>query len=397
LKSGVTVTYVCEEHGGRVDLAKAYYDRLSRFVARNFCGTGIIVSMQQCNDFFFLGTRQVPMGRAGDGFWYDDPNGDPMGVHWLQGAHMVNCSTTACGWAGSSARTGTCSAFTSNSAKQCFEKLFEAPHWEQPDHACAASRAICGDPVYVSDSLGGQDFSLLRRLVFFPDGTVPRCLHYALPTRDCMFKNPLFDQQTVLKIWNLNKFGGVIGAFNCQGAGWDSAEHRVRGYSHCYKPVFGEVRPADVEWSQREDTTAVANAASYTVYRCQTKELLLMTPSSEPIRFTLQSSSFELFKITPVTTIGGGVAKVQFAPVGLVDLLNCGGAIVDVQYGSTGGEVRMRVKGAGRLLVYSDVEPKKSLVEGCEAKFEWGNGGKLMVDVTWKQEKDGVSDVVFCF
>ena len=57
----------------------------------------------------------------------------------------------------------------------------------------------------------------------------------------------------------------------------------------------------------------------------------------------------------------------------------------------------MKVKEGGRLLVYSDVEPKKSLVDGCEAEFEWENGGKLLVDVTWKQEKDGVSDVVFCF
>ena len=170
-------------------------------------------------------------------------------------------------------------------------------------------------------------------------------------------------------------------------------EHRVRGYSHCYKPVSGEVRPADVEWSQREDTSAMAKAASYAVYRCQTEELLLMTPSSEPIQFTLQPSSFELFTFAPVTTIG---AKARFAPIGLVDLLNCGGAIVDVEHGS-GDEVRVKVKGGGRLLVYSDVAPKKSLVDGCEAGFEWENGGKLMVDVTWKEEKGGVSDVVLCF
>ena len=174
-------------------------------------------------------------------------------------------------------------------------------------------------------------------------------------------------------------------------------EHRVRGYSHCYKPVSGDVRPADVEWGQREDTSAMAKAASYAVYRCQTEELLLMTQDSEPIQFTLQPSSFELFTFAPVTTIGGaGATKACFAPIGLVDLLNCGGAIIDVQHGS-GDEVRMKVKGGGRLLVYSDVEPKKGLVDGCEAEFEWGNGGKLMVDVTWKQEKDGVSDVVFCF
>ena len=57
------------------------------------------------------------------------------------------------------------------------------PDWDmfQSDHACAAfhaaARAICGGPVYVSDSLGSHDFDLLRRLVF-SDGTMPRCLHY---------------------------------------------------------------------------------------------------------------------------------------------------------------------------------------------------------------------------
>nr|CAB3490538.1 unnamed protein product [Digitaria exilis] len=372
-----TLEYVCENHGGRVELAKAYYDGLSKSIAKNFNGNGIIASMQQCNDFFFLGTWQVAMGRAGDDFWFEDPNGDPMGVYWLQGAHMVNCAYNSL-WMGQ----------------------FIRPDWDmfQSDHACAAfhaaSRAICGGPVYVSDSLGGHDFDLLRRLVF-PDGTVPRCVHYALPTRDCLFKNPLFDQQTVLKIWNLNKFGGVVGAFNCQGAGWDPAEHRVRGYSHCYKPVSGEVRPADVEWRQREDTAAMAKAGTYAVYRCQTEELVLMTQHSEPIQFTLQPSSFELFTFAPVTNIAGAT-QVRFAPIGLVNLLNCGGAIVDVEYPS-GGEVRMKVKGSGKLLVHSDVKPRRSLVDDCEAEFEWGNGGKLMVDVTWKQEKDGVSDVVFCY
>ena len=54
-------------------------------------------------------------------------------------------------------------------------------------------------------------------------------------------------------------------------------------------------------------------------------------------------------------------------------------------------------KGQGRLLAYSDVSPRKSLVDGFKAAFEWENGGKLMVDVTWKQEKEGVSDVVFSY
>lgn len=84
------------------------------------------------------------------------------------------------------------------------------PDWDmfQSDHLCAkfhaGSRAICGGPVYVSDSVGGHDFDLIKKLVY-PDGTIPKCQHFALPSRDCLFKNPLFDKKTILKIWNLNK------------------------------------------------------------------------------------------------------------------------------------------------------------------------------------------------
>ena len=52
--------------------------------------------------------------------------------------------------------------------------------------------------------MGGHDFDLIKKLVY-PDGTIPKCQHFALPTRDCLFKNPLFDQKTILKIWNFNK------------------------------------------------------------------------------------------------------------------------------------------------------------------------------------------------
>ena len=124
---------------------------------------------------------------TGDDFWFQDPNGDPMGVYWLQGVHMIHC------------------AYNSMWMSQ-----FIQPDWDmfQSDHLCAkfhaGSRAICGGPVYVSDSLGGHDFDLIKKLVY-PDGTIPKCQHYALPTRDCLFKNPLFDQKTILKIWNFNK------------------------------------------------------------------------------------------------------------------------------------------------------------------------------------------------
>lgn len=95
---------------------------------------------------------------------------------------------------------------------------FVRTDWDmfQSDHVCAAfhaaSRAVSGSPIYVSDSLGGHDFALLKTLVF-SDGTLPLCLHYALPTRDCLFKNPLSDQETVLKMWNLNKAYNFLFSF----------------------------------------------------------------------------------------------------------------------------------------------------------------------------------------
>lgn len=78
----------------------------------------------------------------------------------------------------------------------------------QSTHPCAAfhaaSRAISGGPIYVSDTVGKHNFDLLKTLVV-PDGSILRCEYYALPTRDCLFEDPLHDGRTMLKIWNLNK------------------------------------------------------------------------------------------------------------------------------------------------------------------------------------------------
>ncbi|KAI9128302.1 hypothetical protein K1719_001295 [Acacia pycnantha] len=175
---------------------------------------GVISSMQQCNDFLFLGTQTISLGRVGDDFWCIDPAGDPNGTYWLQGCHMVHCAYNSL-WMGN----------------------FIHPDWDmfQSDHPCAefhtAPRAISGGPVYVSDSVGRHNFKLLNKLVLILDGTILRCQHYALPTRDCLFQDPLHDAKTMLKIWNLNKNTGVSGVFNCQGGGWCHVSRRNKSAS----------------------------------------------------------------------------------------------------------------------------------------------------------------------
>ncbi|XP_073053919.1 LOW QUALITY PROTEIN: stachyose synthase-like [Primulina eburnea] len=368
--------YVSEDYGGRVDIAKTYYKGLSKSLAKNFNGTGLISSMQQCNDFFFLGTEQISMGRVGDDFWFQDPNGDPMGVYWLQGVHMIHCAYNSM-WMGQ----------------------FIQPDWDmfQSDHLCAkfhaGSRAICGGPVYVSDSLGGHDFDLLNKLVF-PDSTIPKCIYYALPTRDCLFKNPLFDDKTILKIWNFNKYGGVIGAFNCQGAGWDPKEQRIKGYSHCYHPMSGTVHVSDIEWDQKTEAADMGKAEEYAVYLTEAQKLFLATPQSNVIPITIQPSTFEIFSFVPIKKLGVGTDAVKFAPVGLTNFFNSGGTILGLLY--DGMIAKIEVKGGGNFLAYSSVSPKKSYLNGVEVGFEWSNG-KLGLKVSWNQECGGISNVAFIF
>ncbi|XP_059646571.1 stachyose synthase-like [Cornus florida] len=370
-----TLEYVGEEYGGRVELAKAYYEGLSKSLSKNFKGTGLISSMEQCNDFFLLGTKQISMGRVGDDFWFQDPNGDPNGVYWLQGVHMIHCAYNSL-WMG---------------------QIIQ-PDWDmfQSDHLCAkfhaGSRAICGGPVYVSDSVGGHNFDLLKLLVF-PDGTIPKCQHFALPTRDCLFKNPLFDSETILKIWNFNKYGGVVGAFNCQGGGWDPKEKRIKGYSQCYKPMACLVHVSDIEWDQKMEATKMGEAEEFAVYQNQAEKLFLATA----IEITIQPSSFEIFSFVPVKKLG---LTAKFAPIGLTNMFNSGGTIIELDYSEGGAEIsaKIKVKGGGMFLAYSTESPKKCCLNGANVGFEWmATDGKLTLNLPWIKESGGVSDVVFIF
>ncbi|XVF72766.1 hypothetical protein PTKIN_Ptkin12aG0146800 [Pterospermum kingtungense] len=373
-----TLEYVSEEYGGRVELAKAYYNGLSKSLSKNFKGTGIISSMQQCNDFFFLGTKQIAMGRVGDDFWFQDPNGDPMGVFWLQGVHMIHCAYNSL-WMG---------------------QIIQ-PDWDmfQSDHVCAkyhaGSRAICGGPVYLSDSLGCHDFELIKKLVY-PDGTIPKCHRYCLPTRDCLFINPLFDNKSILKLWNFNKYGGVIGAFNCQGAGWDGEAQRIKGYPQCYKPVSGSVHVADIEWDQSMEAAEMGEAEEYLVYLDQAEKLMFLTPKSDPIQVTIRPSSFEIFSFVPIKKLGR-VAK--FAPIGLTNMFNSGGTIQELDYNKVGESpaATIKVKGGGNFLAYSNVSPKVCYINGAEVAFKWSGDGKLTLNLPWIEESAGISDVVFVF
>uniref|UniRef100_A0A1J3K589 galactinol--sucrose galactosyltransferase n=1 Tax=Noccaea caerulescens TaxID=107243 RepID=A0A1J3K589_NOCCA len=363
---------LCEKYGGRVDLAKPYFKALTASVNKHFSGNGVIASMEHCNDFMFLGTEAISLGRVGDDFWCTDPSGDPNGTFWLQGCHMVHCAYNSL-WMGN----------------------FIQPDWDmfQSTHPCAefhaASRAISGGPIYISDCVGQHDFDLLKRLVL-PNGSILRCEYYALPTRDRLFEDPLHDGKTMLKIWNLNKYTGIIGAFNCQGGGWCRETRRNQCFSECSKTITATTRPKDVEWNSGSNPISIENVEQFALFLSQSKKLVLSGPNDD-LELTLEPFKFELITVSPVVTIEGNL--VRFAPIGLVNMLNTSGAIQSLLYHEE--SVVIGVRGAGEFRVYASRKPVSCKIDGEVVEFGYEDS-MVMVQVPWSGP-EGLSSIEYLF
>lgn len=94
--------------------------------------------------------------------------------------------------------------------------------------------------MYVSDKPGIYDFKVLKKLVL-PNGYILRARRAGRPTRDCLFSDPVMDGKSLLKIWNMNKFSGIIGAFQLPRGGNLGIETKpqLRVYS------FSHIRPCE--------------------------------------------------------------------------------------------------------------------------------------------------------
>lgn len=53
---------------------------------------------------------------------------------------------------------------------------------------------------------------------------------------------------SLLKIWNLNKLSGVLGVFNCQGAGSWPLKQTIKDMPSTPLVISGNVSPCDVEF-----------------------------------------------------------------------------------------------------------------------------------------------------
>uniref|UniRef100_A0ACD5U4J4 Uncharacterized protein n=1 Tax=Avena sativa TaxID=4498 RepID=A0ACD5U4J4_AVESA len=341
-------------HGGRVALTRAYHRALEASVAHNFPDNGCISCMCHNTDMLYS-ANQTAVVRASDDYYPRDP-----------ASHTVHISSVA--------------------YNTLFLGEFMQPDWDMfhSKHPAAeyhgAARAIGGCPIYVSDKPGNHDFDLLKKLVL-PDGSVLRAQLPGRPTRDCLFSDPARDGASLLKIWNVNKFAGVVGVFNCQGAGWCRVVKKTRIHDEAPGTLTGSVRAEDVD--------AIARVAAATgrdwdgesvLYAHRAGELVRLPPGAT-LPVTLKTLEYELFHVCPVRAVAPGVS---FAPIGLLDMFNAGGAVEECAVNSQHktARVTLRVRGCGRFGAYFSRRPLKCSLDLGDVEFSYdADTGLVTVDV----------------
>ncbi|RXH81108.1 hypothetical protein DVH24_005022 [Malus domestica] len=223
-----------------------------------------------------------------------------------------------------------------------------------------AARAVGGCAIYVSDKPGNHNFDLLRKLVL-PNGSVLRAKLPGRPTRDCLFADPARDRTSLLKIWNVNNCSGVIGVFNCQGAGWCKLEKKTRIHDNSPGTLSGSVCATDV------DAIAQVAGADW---------------NGETVVYAHKSEK----KIT---------SDVSFAPIGLLDMFNSSAAVeqVDIHLASDKNQsptatIGLKIRGCGRFGAYSSQRPLKCTVDNAETDFEYDSASGLMTIAIPVPEKE---------
>jgi raffinose synthase len=235
--------------------------------------------------------------------------------------------------------------------------MFHSLHESAELHA--AARAIGGCPVYVSDKPGQHDPKLLRKLVL-PDGSLLRAKQPGRPTRDCLFADVTADEETALKIWNVNNNGGVVGAFNVQGVAWNFDTHENQVLNPSPSSVTTKVKPYDIEYLRDVSGPFVA-------WRHREGSLLFLEDGNTGVEATLKHRGWEIFTMVPIQIKG----RLMWAPIGLPEMLNSGGAIQsfgELEEGAQGAVAKFETRGPGRFVAFTNSAPKRVTLQGTGAQ-----------------------------
>ncbi len=102
---------------------------------------------------------------------------------------------------------------------------------------------------------------------------------------------------SLLKIWNRNLYGGVVAAFNCQGAGWCKLEKQYLIHDPDPDKITGGLCANDVE--QLAKVAPTDWEGDCVIYSHRGGELVQLHRSAM-LPLTLQKLEYEVFTVAPL-------------------------------------------------------------------------------------------------
>ncbi|KAJ8747380.1 hypothetical protein K2173_001492 [Erythroxylum novogranatense] len=297
--------------GGRVSLTRRFQQALEDSIATNFKDNSIICCMGHSIDSIYNAKRSA-VTRVSDDYYPDNPT--------TQTLHVAAV------------------AFNSIFLGEVFVPdwdMFYSLHESAEFHAIA--RAVGGCGVYVSDKPGRHDFNIIKKLVL-PDGLVLRAKYPGRPSRDCLFTDPVMDGKSLLKIWNLNKCTGVIGVFNCQGAGNWPCMNTEQKETSVTAEVSGELSPGDIEYF--EEVSGKLWTGECAIYSFITGSVSRL-PKERSFIVSLNILKCDVFTVSPIKVYN---QQIQFAPIGLINMYNSGGAVESVDHSGDSSTCKIHIR-----------------------------------------------------
>lgn len=214
----------------------------------------------------------------------------------------------------------------------------------------------------------------------------PISLKFELPSEDkflsSMALTSLLPKLYLMIFYScLQQFTGVLGAFNCQGGGWCRKERKNRSFSEFSHAVTTKAAATNIEWGKGKNPIPIEGVESFAVYFFQAKKLVLTGPN-ENLEITLDPFDFELLTVSPVKILANKM--VQFAPIGLVNMLNSGGAIQLLEFVNEEDMVRVAVKGTGEMKAFSSEKPQACCLNGEDVAFIYDEK-MVTIQVPWSE------------
>lgn len=303
-----------EKTGGRVAAMKTYHNALDASTALNFRGN--FLNCMSCSNDMIYNMLYSNATRSSGDFYPGNPESD-------------------------------CTQLISNAYASYWMEPFTYPDWDMfwSKHPNAVFHAMArvagGSPLYVSDKYGNHDFDLLRQLCL-ADGTLLRAKQPGRPTKDCLMVDPLHEK-VLLKVFNHNTIGGILGAFHLQPNSED---------------ISGTVSPSDVYGLEGENFVVFDYRAQKAI-TCQ---------YSDSISISLPAMGSNLYWVTPIEH---GVAV-----IGLIDKMNGAGAVssLDVR----GDEIHCQSRGEGRFWLWCEQKPSTLFLNGTARAFNYDANSHIL-------------------